>query len=309
MPDATELIEEGKRFEGHGVLDRALESYASAAECSTDPAIVAEALTHQSRVHRCRAEWEPALESARHAQDTARAAHLDVLYMEGIIAEGNVLMCRGDFNEALVLFKQVLEAKDEPKLRGIALQNIGSILWQQGQLGAAERALAESFGYFHRAGYTRGAAIALNNQGRIALDRGNMVQAEQLLESALQSARAIEDGELIALVTLNLSEALDARGQPARAEEMASTALGYFSTSGNRWREVECLRRIGAINERCGDLAHAERCYQRALNIADEIAARNDAQILRDCLCRLAQLQAPSGSSKARSERGASRSH
>jgi hypothetical protein len=63
---------------------------------------------------------------------------------------------------------------------------------------------------------------------------------------------------------------------------------------------VECLRRIGAINERCGDMAHAERCYQRALDIADAIAARQDAQILRDCLCRIAKQQAPAVSGRPR---------
>src|ERR687886_368268 len=73
----------------------------------------------------------------------------------------------------LALFRQVLETNGEPRVRGIALQNIGSILAQQGSLGAAERAFAESLGYFRRAGYQLGEATALNNQGRVALDRGD----------------------------------------------------------------------------------------------------------------------------------------
>jgi len=54
MPHSAELLEEGRRYEGHGVLDRALENYVRAAEETADPSIVVEALTHQSRVHRCR---------------------------------------------------------------------------------------------------------------------------------------------------------------------------------------------------------------------------------------------------------------
>ena len=77
MPESSELLEEGRRYEGHGVLDRALESYVRAAEDASDPAVVAEALTHQSRVHRCRSEWELALATARKAQETARAAWHD----------------------------------------------------------------------------------------------------------------------------------------------------------------------------------------------------------------------------------------
>src|SRR5919108_3858922 len=139
MPDPVDLLEDGKTFEQHGVLDRALESYARAAESSADPALTAEALIHQSRIHCCRSEWEPGIDCARRAQELASAANLDGLLPEAVIAEANVLLCRGDFPPALVLFRRVLEMSQEPRLRGVALQNIGSILAQQGNLGAAER--------------------------------------------------------------------------------------------------------------------------------------------------------------------------
>ncbi|MDQ3950981.1 MAG: tetratricopeptide repeat protein [Gemmatimonadota bacterium] len=287
MPDVMDLMEQGRRFEGHGVLDRALESYAQAAESSADPALVSEALTHQSRIYRCRSEWEPAIEAARQAQQLASAAGLNGLLAEAVIAEANVLICRGDFQRALALFRQVLATTDDPRVRGIALQNIGSILAQQGNLGAAERAFAESFGCFRRAGYRLGEATALNNQGRVALDRGDAALAEQVLDQALVVARAIGYTELVALATLNYAEALVVRGDLARAEENASTALGYFRTTGNRWREIECLRIIGAINERLGGVADAVRCYERALCLANELGASHDAGTLRDCLSRM----------------------
>jgi tetratricopeptide (TPR) repeat protein len=287
MPDAAKLLENGRHFECVGVLDRALESYAQAADGAADPALAAEALTHQSRIHRCRSEWDAALATARRAQELARAANLHGAVAEAAIAEANVLICRGDYQPALRLFEQVLATSGEPRVRGIALQNIGSIMAQQGNLGAAERSFAESFGCFRRAGYLLGEATALNNQGRVTLDRGNPVLAEQVLEQAIVAARAVGYTELIALATLNVAEALVARGELARAEESASTALGYFVTSGNRWREIECLRIIGAINERLGDVADATRCYQRALGLAGELGAQQDVRVLRDCLSRL----------------------
>lgn len=287
MPHSIELLEEGRRYEGHGVLDRALECYAAAADSAVDPALVSQALTHQSRVYRCRSEWREALDAARRAQDAARLAGLGELLVEATIAEGNVFMCRGEFADALVLFRGVLEASTDPRVRGIALQNIGSILWQQGQLGAAERALSESFGWFQRADYQLGAAIALNNHGRVTLERGNAELAKQLLTQALEAARANEDAELIALVTLNYAEALAALGDRIAAEEQASTALGYFAASGNRWREIECLRLIGTINEQLINYADSHRCYSRALTIAREIGAKHDERLLQDCMARL----------------------
>jgi tetratricopeptide (TPR) repeat protein len=293
MPDATELVENGRALENAGVLDRALESYSRAAAGTADPALAAEALTHQSRVHRCRSEWTPALETARRAQDLARAAGLDALIAEAAIAEANVMMCTGDYQPAARLFERVLATTSDARLRGVALQNIGSIQAQQGNLGAAERSFAESWGCFRLAGYGLGEAMALNNHGRVALDRGNALLAQEVLEQALVAARAVGYTELIAIATVNVAEALLARGDLQKAEENASTALGYFASTGNRWREIECLRIIGAINEQLGTLSDAVRCYERGLCLASELGAQHDARVLRDCLSRLGRPLAP----------------
>lgn len=287
MPEAIELIDEGKRCENHGVLDRALESYLAASEVANDADTIAEALTHQSRVHRLRCEWDLGIAAAQRAQEKARVADSVSLLSDALNAEALVLVCQGEYTRALKLFNQILDLTEEPRQRGMALQNIGTCMAQQGQLGTAERAFAESYGWLRHANYRLGEAMALNNHARVALDRGNAQLAEQLLEEALVVARAEEYSDLIALATLNLAEALDARGLHDKAEEQASTALGYFATSGNRWREVECLRLIGSINERSGDYADAVRCYERGLRIALDIGAQQDISIIRDCLARV----------------------
>ncbi len=286
MPEPTELLNEGRRCERLGVLDRALESYRAVADGAHDPALVSEALAHEADVLRTLCDWDGALDAARRAQGAAKIANRDDRLLSAIIAEANVLMCRGDFDEAAKLFRYVLDTASDEQTRGIALQNIGSMLAQQGHLGAAERAFAESFGCFHRVGYERGEAIALNNHGRVCLDRGNMELAEELLARALELAREVEDAEVCALATLNYGEALAARRDFVRAHDFVSQAFGYFSTSGNRWRQVECLRLIGTINERCGDCIDAIRCYERALSLAQDIHAYGELSILRDALSR-----------------------
>ena len=289
MPDSAELIEEGRRYEGHGVLDRALETYRRAGEETANPATQIDALTHQSRVHRCRSEWELALSTARRAQEIATAANLRDALVEAVIAEGNVLTCCGDFPEALTIFRRVLNMNSDARVRGIALQNIGSILWQQGQLGAAERALAESLGWFQRAGYGLGEAIALNNHGRVTLERGNTELSKQLLGQARRAADATDDAELKQLVALNYAAALVADGNFAGALDEASAALGYFRASGNRWREIECLRLLGTVSERTGDRDGGVRALERALALAEELGARQDARVIRESLARLSR--------------------
>jgi tetratricopeptide (TPR) repeat protein len=283
---ARELIADGERAERLGVLDRAVASFTAAARTEDDE-IAAEALTRLGDALRSCAEWEKALDAARAAQQIARGPGRELLLGHAIIAEGNVYMSRGDFCEAKTLFERVPEITADFRIRALALQNIGAILAQQGQLGAAERAFLESYGYFQRAGYRRGEATALNNYGRVALDRGDVALAETVLEQAVAAAREVQHGELTALARLNLAEAKCRRGELAPAHELASSSLGFFTSSGNHLRAVECLRLIGVVDEESGDYDGAAACFERALELAQSVGAALETRTLGDCVERL----------------------
>lgn len=286
VTDLDTTIDEGLALEREGNLDAALEKLSLAVDAG-DAATSAIALTHVADVQRCRTDWEAAIDAARRAQQLARSVGREDLMLDGAIAEANVLMCRGDFDDAVPLFVDVLRRTHDARVRGIALQNLGSILAQRGQLDEAMRAFGESSECFAACGYQRGEGIALNNQGRAALDGGDHEQADELLERAHVLATTVGDAELIALTQLNRGEALLAVGDIARADALACAALGYFVAAGNRWREVECLRLMGAIHERRGDGASARRCYQRGLHLAEEVEAPVEWEQLRGCLSRL----------------------
>jgi len=100
-------------------------------------------------------------------------------------------------------------------------------------------------------------------------------------------AREVEDSDLVALTTLNLAEALTQRRQDKRARDLVSAAFGHFRSCGNRWRQVECLRLLGALHERENCLDDAERCYERGLALAEEIDAKGEIATLRDALSRV----------------------
>ena len=285
-PPGADSLQDGIRAETHGDLERAVSLFETAAR-SSDPATGAEALTRLADVRRSRGEWDLALIAARRGREIARRAELGALTVHAMIAEANVLLCRGDFVEARTLFDEVLALTGDARMRGIALQNLGSIMAQQGELGAAERFFAESYGQFQRAGYRRGEATALINYGRVTLDRGDLRLAEDLLCQAINAAREVEHAELTALATLNLAETRCRLGDISQAEDLASEALGVFSGCGNRWRQIECLRLIGAIHERRGDAENATRCFERGLSLAQDMGASVEIRSLNDCLCRV----------------------
>jgi tetratricopeptide (TPR) repeat protein len=281
-----ELLALGIRAEELGALERAADYFLRAAR-SNDSAIAAEASARLADVYRSSGEWPAATDAAHRAQELARSAGLDNIVAHATIAEANVLMCAGTFDEANALFERAMELTVDPRLRGMAMQNIGSILAQQGRLRAAQRAFAESLGYFQHAGYRRGEAIALNNCGRAALDAGDVTLATDLLKQARAAARELEMAELTALVKLNQSEAALRARDTDRALELVAQSLGFFAGCGNTWREIECLRLIGEINERQGDLSEARQCFQRALEMAKALAAKMVIRTIEERLVRV----------------------
>lgn len=274
MPDALSLLDDGRRAEKLGLLDRALDSYRLAASASEDPDVIAEALSREADVLRLRCDWALATATARRAQEVAERAGLPIRHAEALNAEASVGLARGDLDAARTLFERMVDATSDPRLRGIGLQNLGTVHAQQGDLDRAEAAFAESSECFRACSYDRGLAIALNNMGRVALDRAEHVRAAAVLERAVNAAAAVEDEELIALAMTNLGEATLAASDFHRAHDLVCAALGHFRTSGNRWREVECLRLLGTINERRARIDDARVCYERGLQLAQSIDAR-----------------------------------
>lgn len=287
MPVADDRLKEGVEAEKKSDLDHAERCYTAVLESQPPDSVLAEVHCRLANLYRNRCDWDRALQ---HARDSARIANrLDdkKQYAEALNAEALVHQSRGEFDKAAPLLERILKVTDDARLRGLALQNLGSIAAHNGDLGSAERYFGESYGCFMRANFPRGEAFALNSYGRAALDRGNLTLAEEVLQKAVQIARELEDPELIALATLNLAEALARRGDTRRAEDMASSALGYFAHTGNTWRHIECLRLLGDIHASSKNPMIAKRCYEEGLNLARKIGARLETSALSEALSAL----------------------
>ena len=283
MPDPLGDIEEGLRLEKFGMLDRALAHYEAAAS-GDDPLTVTTAWRRRASVLRTRCDWEGALAAAREAAAVAIRHGLDDAHAEAINAEAAVFQSQGDFSAAIPLLERILDMTKDPRIRGVALQNLGAIAAEGGDYQMAEHRFLESYRCFKAADYEWGQAFALNNYGRAAMDRDNFEIAERVLSRAVELAREIEDLDLAAVATMNLAETMLCANDLERADEAASTALGYFDMVGNRWRRVECLRLLGDINRRDGQLEIARRCYVQGLELARELGVLPEVARLEERL-------------------------
>lgn len=270
-------LAEGLRYEKAGLLDKALSHYREARRRTADPSLVAESWTLEAYVHHARGDWEAALAAALSGQELARQLDRPDLVAEALNARATVHYSRGAFLEAQQLFEEMLELSEDPRVRGLALQNLGSLHGQTGELELSEQRFAEADRHFEEAGYEWGRAHVHNNRAALALDREDHAGAEAASRTAVQVARLSEDLDLLAIATMNLAEALAGLGRLEEAEEEASKALGQFEISKNAWRRVSCFRILGDLNARQGDPVVARRMWRRGLDLAGRIGATVEA--------------------------------
>lgn len=275
----AENLAQGVLLERLALYDRALERYRAAA-AAPEPAVRAEALRRESDVLRARCAWDAALERARESAYIAESFGLTDLLTEALIGQGIVWVARGDLERGRTAFRDVLVVTRTDSIRGVALLNLAATDATQSDFGAAEALFEEAQGWFERAGALRGVAAALTNRGRAAMMQGQMDRAMSHLDQALGAAQRAEDLDVVAMATLNSAECRALVEDYRRAEDLASTALGYFTVAGNHWRRVECLRLFGDMRLRQRDAATAERAYRNGLELARQIGARVEEQVL-----------------------------
>jgi tetratricopeptide (TPR) repeat protein len=273
MDGLERQIEEGVRFQKAGLLDRALEHFRAAEAEARDARTIARAVRRQSNVYLVRCDWTRAIESARRAAAAAARAGLDDEFAAALNAEAVVHESRGDYAAAISLLEQALAVTRDDRVAGMALQNLGSIAAQRGDLARADSYFGQSVERFDRAGFDAGVATALNNYAAAALDRRDFATALSTSRDAVTAAKRVNDVELLAIAMLNHAEALAASGDLSGAQDQASAALGYFSLEGNIRLQVRALQLLGDMWRQQDKRTAAERCYERGLQLAREIDA------------------------------------
>lgn len=281
-----EQLDEGLRLQKAGLLEEALQLYDVAAH-SRDETIRATALCRKADLYRVWSRWDQAANSARESAAVARSAGEYTLYAEAINAEANVYHQRGEFDAAVPLYERVLELPVDDRVRGLALQNMGSIAAQREDLDAAERLFLDSYWHFRRAGYDWGVAFVLNNQAAAALDRGRFASAASIARQAMEAARHVDDFELLGIATLNYAEALAAQDDLAQAESLAAGALGFFVLAKSEIHRAQCLRVLGDIYVKRGETARARACYMQGLEVAVSLGSHVDTDKLRQAVAQL----------------------
>ena len=293
-PSAAQAhLDRGFRFKQAGSVTRALESYNDALAAAGTSLVEAEARLRMARVLRSTSRWDDAVREAREAVRIATESRVGDLAAEAMNVEIGVGLLRGDFDEADDLAAKAMSLAQSARVRGITLQNRGSIAALRKNFSLAERLFAESVAAFRESEYELGLAVALVNAAAAARDMEQPQRALRLSEEAADLCRRVNALDVLLVAVQNQASALVALGRLDEAEARLTEALGHFTSARNPIRQAECLEIMGEMAARgTGDVETAMRCYGRARDLA---VAAGDRLLAERLTQRIAGIEPPEG--------------
>ena len=146
--------------------------------------------------------------------------------------------------------------------------NLGIIANVEGDFEGALEHYRRSLGAYQAAGDPHGCARALNNLGMITADRGELADAERYFDQSRALAETHGDLRLQGLSLLNHAEVLVIRQQYDHARTRAENALAIFDRLGAQLDKPDAYRVIGTVYRETGRLALAEARLTRAIDLA-----------------------------------------
>jgi predicted ATPase/class 3 adenylate cyclase len=201
---------------------------------------------------------------------------------------------RGHFAEGRGWLERALAACPEapPRLRGLALEGVGSIAWRQGDLAAAARAFTESLEIWRDTGNRNAVGAALTNLGTVIELQGDLDRAQALQEEALAILREFNEPLKTATALNNLALVVWNKGDSPRAIALLEESAAIKRQAGNQVGLASTLNNLGMLAAEAGDLDRAIAYLEETLAIDRELG---DPAGIADSLGNLAGLTAETG--------------
>jgi tetratricopeptide (TPR) repeat protein len=187
---------------------------------------------------------------------------------------GLLELLRGQLSKAEQDFQHSLNIRKEVSDQiGILmdLQMLGRVALVQHRWKEAEQFFQQSLEIIHQGtGYPRGEGILILRLAQIALEQGNVAQAEEGLKRSLQIAKDVKNpqGEAAALTNLGLIAL--ARKQPQQAETLLHQSLAMQRVLVDRRGTILTLSGLAQAAELLNNPDVAEKRYQESLAVAAE---------------------------------------
>lgn len=292
-PSAADHLAEARMAERSGRMEEAVTAYGAAiatAERTGEHTTLAEALRRVSIIYHQQNDPGQARSLCRRSYEVARAMGDASLAAEALNTLGAVEFERGQMQAARELLGEALQlGKARPDLLSRIEQNLGIIATIQGDHGAALRHYRSSLAACQATGDQKGCAIAYHNLGMISADQRDWAEAERYYLESSRLAQLTGEVHLQGLCRLNHAEVHLARQAFELARESAEAALAIFDQLGSRLDKSDAYRVLGVVYRETGRQALSQARLTAAIEAAVATGAvLSEAEASRE-LARLYQ--------------------
>lgn len=215
-------------------------------------------------------DFDAALTFAEKAHAHALASGQPELVVKSLIALGSVYHGAGDRERALEAYEQASAAlgPSQREQRADVLLRRGALLLGERQFALAEPLLEEGRALSAAIGATQDVAAAETNLADLALARRELAAASRHLARAAEAWHASGAGPVPPGILLNQAILARLRGDAGAAFATLGSVVAAAPEPEVMWL-VE--QELGQLAEAGGQLAEAERHYQRAIEIVEQM--------------------------------------
>ena len=177
-----------------------------------------------------------------------------------------------------------LEKQSFLKTKANAINNIGYVYKQQGDITKALEWYNKSLKINEEIGNKYGIANSINNIGRIYTIQGDMRKAIEYYEKSLKIQNEIGDKQGASISINNIGLIYNNQGDIPKALEYYNKSLKIQDEIGDQQGVGISLHNIGHVYSNQGNFPKALECYHKSLNILEKIGDKNGIAIVYNSL-------------------------
>ena len=204
--------------------------------------------------------------------------------MAELLAAGRHFERRGNLGLAADSYAAAIDAAqpEDPALLSEALRRLAVLQDRRAETAAARELALRAVSVATRAGLSVLAAEALHALGSFAFEAGDLAEARERFESALELGAG--DPELVMTVDQDIGLLHGVRGEWPEAVALCQRAATLAERHGNHGAAARAYRNLGLLAARQSRFEEAHRQYRRARGVA-----LREGDIYLEALCLLDQ--------------------
>ena len=204
-------------------------------------------------------------------------AHSNSNFSDQILALNNLgtlSLQEGDLATAQAAFAEgltVAQSVESESGIGLSLSNLGLIAASNGQTNDARKYYEVAANYRARARDYTGQANTDSNLGDVYLAAGRLREAVGAYRLSLSLAKEVNEPYIQLRALDGLIAVYRKLNEPRQLTAYLNSRIELTASTGDDWQRLLTLRTLGEIHEENGNLTAAYESYQRALQLATKL--------------------------------------